>query len=281
MSQATLNVMSIDVEDWFSVENMRGFIAREDWDKLESRVERNIARLLDLFAARQIEATFFVLGWIAERHPDMVREIARRGHEVATHGYSHNMLTRMTPEEFEADLARSLEMLARAGVSNVLGFRAPTFSVTRKTLWAVDVLKSRGLAYDSSVFPIGIHPDYGIADAPLTPHQYPNGIWELPMSCAEIFGKRIPCSGGGYFRLFPYPVMRTLLRRTNAQGRSVVFYLHPWEIDPEQPRVEALPRMKRFRHYNNLERTYARLERLLGDFRFTSARRLLRLEPTA
>ncbi len=281
MSQATLNVMSIDVEDWFSVENMRGFIAREDWDKLESRVERNIARLLDLFAARQIEATFFVLGWIAERHPDMVREIARRGHEVATHGYSHNMLTRMTPEEFDADLARSLEMLARAGVSNVLGFRAPTFSVTRKTLWAVDVLKSRGLAYDSSVFPIGIHPDYGIADAPLTPHQYPNGIWELPMSCAEIFGKRIPCSGGGYFRLFPYPVMRTLLRRTNAQGRSVVFYLHPWEIDPEQPRVEALPRMKRFRHYNNLERTYARLERLLGDFRFTSARRLLRLEPTA
>jgi len=281
MSQATLNVMSIDVEDWFSVENMRGFIAREDWDKLESRVERNIARLLDLFAARQIEATFFVLGWIAERHPDMVREIARRGHEVATHGYSHNMLTRMTPEEFDADLARSLEMLARAGVSNVLGFRAPTFSVTRKTLWAVDVLKSRGLAYDSSVFPIGMHPDYGIADAPLTPHQYPNGIWELPMSCAEIFGKRIPCSGGGYFRLFPYPVMRALLRRTNAQGRSVVFYLHPWEIDPEQPRVEALPRMKRFRHYNNLERTYARLERLLGDFRFTSARRLLRLEPTA
>lgn len=281
MSQATLNVMSIDVEDWFSVENMRGFIAREDWDKLESRVERNIARLLDLFAARQIEATFFVLGWIAERHPDMVREIARRGHEVATHGYSHNMLTRMTPEEFDADLARSLDMLARAGVSNVLGFRAPTFSVTRKTLWAVDVLKSRGLAYDSSVFPIGMHPDYGIADAPLTPHQYPNGIWELPMSCAEIFGKRIPCSGGGYFRLFPYPVMRALLRRTNAQGRSVVFYLHPWEIDPEQPRVDALPPMKRFRHYNNLERTYARLERLLGDFRFTSARRLLRLEPTA
>lgn len=280
MSQATLNVMSIDVEDWFSVENMRGFIAREDWDKLESRVERNIARLLDLFAARQIEATFFVLGWIAERHPDMVREIARRGHEVATHGYSHNMLTRMTPEEFDADLARSLEMLARAGVSRVLGFRAPTFSVTRKTLWAVDVLKSRGLAYDSSVFPIGIHPDYGIADAPLTPHQYPNGIWELPMSCAEIFGKRIPCSGGGYFRLFPYPVMRALLRRTNTQGRSVVFYLHPWEIDPEQPRVDALPRMKRFRHYNNLERTYARLERLLRDFRFTSARRLLRLEPT-
>lgn len=276
-----MNVMSVDVEDWFSVENMRGIIPRQDWDKLESRVERNVARLLDLFSARQIEATFFVLGWIAERHPDMVREIARRGHEVASHGYSHTMLTRMTPEEFSADLAQSLEMFARAGVRNVLGFRAPTFSVTRTTMWATDVMKSCGLAYDSSVFPIGFHPDYGIGDAPLEPHQLPNGIWELPMSCAEILGKRIPCSGGGYFRLFPYPVMRALVRRANAQGRPVVFYLHPWEIDPDQPRIQAMPRLKRFRHYNNLDRTYARLERLLGDFPFTSARRLLNLEPAA
>jgi polysaccharide deacetylase family protein (PEP-CTERM system associated) len=281
MSQTVMNVMSVDVEDWFSVENMRGIIPRQDWDKLESRVERNVARLLDLFSARQIEATFFVLGWIAERHPDMVREIARRGHEVASHGYSHTMLTRMTPEEFSADLAQSLEMFARAGVRNVLGFRAPTFSVTRTTMWATDVMKSCGLAYDSSVFPIGFHPDYGIGDAPLEPHQLPNGIWELPMSCAEILGKRIPCSGGGYFRLFPYPVMRALARRANAQGRPVVFYLHPWEIDPDQPRIQAMPRLKRFRHYNNLDRTYARLERLLGDFPFTSARRLLNLEPAA
>jgi polysaccharide deacetylase family protein (PEP-CTERM system associated) len=281
MSQTVMNVMSVDVEDWFSVENMRGIIPRQDWDKLESRVERNVARLLDLFSARQIEATFFVLGWIAERHPDMVREIARRGHEVASHGYSHTMLTRMTPEEFSADLAQSLEMFARAGVRNVLGFRAPTFSVTRTTMWATDVMKSCGLAYDSSVFPIGFHPDYGIGDAPLEPHQLPNGIWELPMSCAEILGKRIPCSGGGYFRLFPYPVMRALVRRANAQGRPVVFYLHPWEIDPDQPRIQAMPRLKRFRHYNNLDRTYARLERLLGDFPFTSARRLLNLEPAA
>jgi polysaccharide deacetylase family protein (PEP-CTERM system associated) len=281
MSQTAMNVMSVDVEDWFSVENMRGIIPRQDWDRLESRVERNVGRLLDLFSTHRIEATFFVLGWIAERHPDMVGEIARRGHEVASHGYSHNMLTRMTPEEFDADLKQSLEMLARAGVSSVLGFRAPTFSVTRKTMWATDVLKSRGLAYDSSVFPIGFHPDYGIADAPLVPHQLPNGIWELPMSCAEVFGRRIPCSGGGYFRLFPYPVMRALMRRSNAQGRPVVFYLHPWEIDPDQPRIHAMPRIKRFRHYNNLERTYARLERLLGDFQFTSARRLLNLAPTA
>ncbi len=272
-----MNVMSVDVEDWFTVENMRGVIPRQDWERLESRVERNVARLLELFSNHRIEATFFVLGWIAERHPDVVREIARRGHEVASHGYSHNMLTRMTPREFEADLTLSLETLARAGAPTVMGFRAPTFSVTRKTMWATDVLKTRGLRYDSSVFPIGFHPDYGIGDAPLGPHQLPNGIWELPMSCAEVAGRRIPCSGGGYFRLFPYAVMRALLRRTNAQGRPVVFYVHPWEIDPDQPRVNALPRLKRFRHYNNLERTYARLERLLGDFRFTSARRLLGL----
>ncbi len=277
MNSTVMNVMSVDVEDWFTVENMRCVIPRQDWERLESRVERNVARLLELFSNHRMEATFFVLGWIAERHPDVVREIARRGHEVASHGYSHNMLTRMTPEEFEADLTLSLETLARAGASTVLGFRAPTFSVTRKTMWATDVLKTRGLCYDSSVFPIGFHPDYGIGDAPLGPHQLPNGIWELPMSCAEVAGRRIPCSGGGYFRLFPYTVMRALMRRTNAQGRPVVFYVHPWEIDPDQPRVNALPRLKRFRHYNNLERTYARLERLLGDFRFTSARRLLGL----
>lgn len=276
-----MNVMSVDVEDWFSVENMRGIIPRQDWERLESRVERNVARLLDLFSSRHIEATFFVLGWIAERHPDMVREIARRGHEVASHGYSHDMITRMTPEEFEADLRRSLDVLARAGSTSVLGFRAPTFSVTRKTMWAVDILKACGLRYDSSVFPIGFHPDYGIADAPLEPHQLPNGLWELPMSCAEIFGKRVPCSGGGYFRLFPYPVMRALMRRCNASRRPVVFYLHPWEIDPEQPRVGAMPLLKRFRHYNNIERTFERLERLLADFSFTSARRLLALAPAA
>jgi polysaccharide deacetylase family protein (PEP-CTERM system associated) len=171
-------------------------------------------------------------------------------------------------------------MLARAGASSVLGFRAPTFSVTRKTMWAVDILKTRGLRHDSSVFPIGFHPDYGIADAPLEPHQLATGLWELPMSCAEISGQRVPC-GGGYFRLSPYPVMRALMRRRNASRRPVVFHLHPWEIDPDQPRVDAMPLLKRFRHYNNIERTFERLERLLDDFRFTSARRLLAPAPTA
>jgi polysaccharide deacetylase family protein (PEP-CTERM system associated) len=269
------NVMSVDVEDWFSVYNLSRLIPYADWDNCESRVERNTTRLLNLFARHQVEATFFVLGWVADRFPDLVKEIDRRGHEVATHGYSHRLLTFMQPEEFRVDLQRSLEVLAKATSQEVRGFRAPSFSVTRKTLWAFDILKECGIRYDSSVFPVDFHPEYGIADANLKPHQLAEGLTELPMGVAEVFGRRIPCSGGGYFRLYPYAVTRWLMRRCNDQGRPVMFYLHPWEADPEQPRVEGLPWSKRFRHYTNLDKTEERLERLLGDFSFTSARKLL------
>lgn len=270
-----MNVMSVDVEDWFCVYNLSRLIRYADWDRYESRVERSTARLLDLFRAHKVEATFFVLGWVADRFPDLVKEIERRGHEVATHGYSHRLLTFMRPEEFRVDLQRSLEVLARATSQEVRGFRAPSFSVTRKTLWAVDILKESGIRYDSSVFPVGFHPDYGIADAELRPHELADGLTELPLSVAEVLGRKIPCSGGGYFRLYPYSVTRRLMRRCNAQGRPVIFYLHPWEADPGQPRVEGLSWPMRFRHYNNLDKTEERLERLLGDFSFTSARRLI------
>jgi len=273
MEPARQNVFSIDLEYWFCVQNLSGAIPRDEWDRCESRVERNTLLLLELLAHHQVEATFFVLGWVAERHPDLVREVERRGHEIATHGYSHRLLTSLQPEEFRADLGRSLEVLARCSSRPVRGFRAPSFSVTRKTWWALDILRANGIQYDSSIFPVGFHPDYGIPDAPLNAHRLPEGIFELPMSCAEVFGRKVPCSGGGYFRLFPYAVTRALMRRCNQQGRSVIFYLHPWEVDPEQPRVE-LPALKRFRHYNNLDRTAERLERLLGDFQFTSIRRL-------
>ena len=273
MEPARQNVFSVDLEDWFCVQNLSGVIRREDWDHCESRVERNTLLLLNLLSHHNVEATFFVLGWIAERCPDLVREVERRGHEIATHGYSHRLLTSLEPEEFRADLARSLEVLARCSSSPVRGFRAPSFSVTRQTWWALDILRSCGIRYDSSIFPIGFHPDYGIPDAPLHAHQLPQGIFELPMGCAEVFGRKVPCSGGGYFRLFPYPVTRMLMRRCNQQGRPVIFYLHPWEVDPEQPRVD-LPAVKRFRHYNNLDCTAERLERLLRDFQFTSVRRL-------
>jgi polysaccharide deacetylase family protein (PEP-CTERM system associated) len=271
-----VNVFSIDLEEWFCVQNLNGMIPREVWDTCESRVEGSTIRLLDLLDRHKTQATFFVLGWVAERHRDLVREVSRRGHEIATHGYFHQPLTAMTPEQFRGDLDRSLEVLAGCVAAPVLGFRAPSFSVTRKTWWALDILKSRGLRYDSSIFPVGFHPDYGIPDARLDAHSVLDGFLEIPMTCAEMFGRKVPCSGGGYFRLFPYAVTRRLMQRCNGQGRPVMFYLHPWEIDPDQPRVAKLPAMKRFRHYTNLGRSMDRLERLLEDFRFTTARDLFR-----
>lgn len=272
-----LNAMSIDVEDWFHVYNMSGVIPQSEWDACESRVERNTRGLLDLFAKHEVRATFFTLGWVAERFPDLVREIDSAGHEVASHSYAHRLITHMTPAEFEADLARSLDVLRPLTTSPVLGFRAPSFSVTKATLWATDTMARLGLTYDSSVFPIGFHPDYGIGDAPLGAYAHPSGLAELPMSVANVMGRRVPCSGGGYFRLLPYAATRALIRRCNAEARPVVFYLHPWEIDPGQPRVK-LPASKAFRHYNNLHRTLPRLDRLLGDFEFTTVRDVLARE---
>jgi polysaccharide deacetylase family protein (PEP-CTERM system associated) len=182
----------------------------------------------------------------------------------------------MTPEEFDAELDNSLAILRSASGQPVTGFRAPSFSVTRKTLWSYEIMARHGIKYDSSVFPIGFHPDYGIGDAPLGPYRPTTGIVELPMSCAEVLGRRVPCSGGGYFRILPYTVTRHLMHRCNAEGRPVVFYVHPWEFDPGQPRVH-LTRFKEFRHYTNLHRTSTRFERLLDDFAFGSIRENLRI----
>jgi polysaccharide deacetylase family protein (PEP-CTERM system associated) len=276
VSQELRNVMSVDVEDWFCVYNLSRQIPYESWDRCESRVERNPIRLLDIVRKHGVEATFFVLGWIAERFPDLVREIEHQGHELATHGYSHRLLTHMQPSEFRADLQRSLEVLAKIARHKIEGFRAPSFSVTRKTLWAVTILKESGIRYDSSVFPVRFHPEYGIPGSELGPYELVDGLIELPMSVADVLGWKVPCCGGGYFRLCPYPLTRHLMRRCRAQGRPVIFYLHPWEADPEQPRVPGMPWAKAFRHYNNLDKTEERLERLLQDFSFTSARTFLR-----
>jgi polysaccharide deacetylase family protein (PEP-CTERM system associated) len=269
------NVMSVDVEDWFCVYNLSRLIPFADWDRCESRVERSTLRLLDLFRRHRVEATFFVLGWVAERFADLVREIERQGHEIATHGYSHRLLTFMQPDEFREDLDRSLAVLAKATSQEVRGFRAPSFSLTRETLWAADILRASGIRYDSSIFPVGFHPDYGIADVALAPYQLAEGLIELPMGVAEVLGQKVPCAGGGYFRLYPYALTRWLMRRCNDQGRPVMFYLHPWELDPGQPRVPGMSSARRFRHYNNLARTEERLERLVTEFSFTSARNLL------
>lgn len=272
------NAISIDLEDWFCVNNLSGVIGRADWDSCELRVRESTEKILRLFERHHTRATFFTLGWVADRAPELIRDIERAGHEIAVHGYDHLLLTRITPEEFERDLVRALEAIDRCGVGvRPVGFRAPSFTVVEKTMpWAFEILERHGFLYDSSVFPVGFHPDYGVADAPLAPYRATERLHEFPMSCVELFGRRLPFSGGGYFRLFPYAYTKFCMKRCNAEGRPAVFYLHPWEVDAGQPRVK-LPRSKAFRHYNNLGRTEGRLDALLADFKFTTIREVLGL----
>lgn len=269
------NALSIDLEDWFCVYNLSHVIRHEDWDRCELRVVESTRRILDLFGRHDARATFFVLGWIADRVPHLIREVAERGHEIATHGYSHTLITKMTESEFEADLVESLKALKRCGIeAEVIGFRAPSFTIVRRTWWALRILEKHGLRYDSSVFPIGFHPDYGIGDAPMDPYPVTERLREFPMSCVEVMGRRLPCSGGGYFRLMPYAYTRWAIQSLNRRGRPAVFYLHPWEVDPGQPHV-ALPLTKRIRHYYGLSQTEKKLGRLLTDFRFRALRDVL------
>jgi len=271
------NAMSVDVEDWFCVYVLSEAIKREDWDRCELRIQESTRRMLDLLGKRNTRATFFVLGYVAERLPELVRDIEARGHEIATHGYGHRLLTKMTPEEFEGDLAKSLEVLRSAGVKQqIIGYRAPSFTIVKQTTWALDILRRHGIRYDSSVFPIGFHPDYGMPAAPLAPYEIAEGLREFPMSVAEVFGRRLPCSGGAYFRVFPLAYFRYCIRKINRDGRPVVFYLHPWEVDPGQPRVKV-PLSRRFRQYHNLHKTQKRLDSLLGTFQFTTIREVLGL----
>jgi len=271
-----INAISVDLEDWFSVSNLTDTIKREQWGTIQSRVEKNTHVILELFKRHNVRGTFFVLGWVAENFPDLVRAIDMEGHEIACHGYAHKMVTHMTQEEFREDISRSIRITGSLTSRKIIGYRAPSFTIGTKTLWALDVLKENGILYDSSVFPIGFHPDYGMPEAPLGIFTHGNGILEFPLSCTEVLGRRIPCSGGGYFRLFPYALTRGLLKRCNKEGRPAVFYIHPWEIDPGQPRVN-LPPVKRFRHYVNLGRTLSRLERLVQDFQFAPLREVLGL----
>ena len=272
------NAMSIDLEDWFCVNNLSHVIKREDWDNCELRVYASTKRVLDLFDKHKTKATFFVLGWIAERLPELIREIESKGHEIAVHGYNHLLLTEITCDQFDEDLARALEAINRCEIKQVpMGFRAPSFTVVEKTRdWALRTLEKYAFKYDSSVFPVGFHPDYGVANAPLDPYKITDALYEFPMSCLEMFGKRLPFSGGGYFRLFPYSYTKLCMRKCNALGRSAVFYLHPWELDPGQPKIK-LPRSKALRHYYNLDQTEKRLDRLLGDFHFTTVKEVLGL----
>jgi len=269
------NALTVDVEDYFHVSALASSIRRDTWNSRESRVVANTRRLLTIFEQSGVQGTFFVLGWVAERHPEMIREIAALGHEVACHGMSHRLVYEQSPTEFREETLHSKKLLEDITGSTILGYRAASYSIVGKSLWALDILRELGFAYDSSIFPVR-HDRYGIPDAERIPHRMatPGGasIVEWPLATARILGFRLPVSGGGYFRLLPYWMSRWGLASINRRDlQPFIFYLHPWEIDPAQPRVAA-SLLSRFRHYTNLEKCEGRLQRLLNDFRFGTVR---------
>lgn len=275
MTKATdakwLNALTVDVEDYFHVSAFADTIDRSDWDRMDCRVERNTHRLLQLFDDKDVRSTFFVLGWVADRYPQLVKDIVAQGHELACHGYSHQLIYNQTKEEFREETLRSKGLLEDLGQVEVRGYRAASYSITRDSLWALDILVEAGFQYDSSIFPIH-HDRYGIPGSSRWPHvlSAPSGgsLLEFPLSTANRFGMSLPVSGGGYFRLYPYAVTRSGLRDINTrEDMPFVFYLHPWELDTEQPRVAAKP-LSRFRHYLNIAKFESRLSRLIDDFAF-------------
>ena len=267
MSPAPMvNALTIDVEDYFQVSAFAPFIARSEWPQRECRVERNVERILAMLAARGTHATFFTLGWIAERYPQLVRQIVAQGHELASHGYGHERASDLSEGDFFADIDRAKKMLEDIGGVSVQGYRAPSFSIGTKNLWAFDSLARAGYRYSSSIYPIH-HDHYGMPDAPRFAHQVRAGVLEIPVTTLRMGGRNFPSSGGGYFRLLPYAMSRWMLRRVNQRdGQPAIFYFHPWEIDAGQPRVAGIDAKTRFRHYVNIDRMPARLEQLLRDF---------------
>ena len=272
-----LNAMTIDVEDYFHVAAFADIVSMAEWPSLESRVCRNTDRLLAILAEANVHATFFILGWVAARFPDLVRRIHRAGHELASHSYDHALVYDKTPDEFRQDLRRAKTAIEQASGVAVTGYRAPSFSVVERSLWALDVLVDEGYTYDSSIYPIR-HDRYGIPSWPRHIHRVERAggaLWELPGSTVRHLGMNLPMGGGGYFRLLPYWWTRNGIRSLNGnEGRPAIFYLHPWEIDPDQPRLKAGP-LSRFRHYRNLGHTETRLRRLLKDFRFGTIAQVL------
>jgi len=262
------NALTIDVEDYFQVSAFAPYIARADWDRRECRVERNVERILQLLADHGTRATFFTLGWVAERHPQLVRRIVDAGHELASHGWGHQRASELDRAAFAQDIVRAKGLLEDLGGTAVLGYRAPSFSIGRDNLWAFDELHRSGHRYSSSIYPIR-HDHYGMPEAPRFAHRVHADLLEVPATTLRVFERNLPSSGGGYFRLLPYPVSRWMIRRVNvADGQAAVFYFHPWEIDPGQPRVPGIDAKTRFRHYVNIGRTEQRLTRLLSDFRW-------------
>lgn len=274
------NAMSVDVEDYFQVSAFEHHVSRDDWDGLPRRVERNTDKVLELFRARDVHATFFILGWVAERHPDLVRRIADAGHEIASHGYGHRRVHDLDREAFRADVEATKKILEDLGGQPVRGYRAPSFSLGEKTPWAYDVLIQAGYRYSSSIYPVR-HDHYGAPDAPRFAFRPKSGagLVEVPITTTPLLRRNLPCGGGGYFRLLPYRYSRWGMRRVNARdGAPCIFYFHPWEIDPDQPRVSGVPWRARFRHYTNLGQMGDKLDKLLAAFAWDRIDRVVALD---
>lgn len=263
-----VNAMSVDVEDYFQVGAFEQHIDRAHWDHMPCRIERNVELALALLEESGARATFFALGWVAQRYPRLVRTIAAAGHEIASHGYGHRRASDQSPAAFLDDITRAKAILEDTAGREVKGYRAPSFSFGERNPWAFDCVAEAGYRYSSSVYPVR-HDHYGMPGAPRFPYRPRAGLLELPVTTARILRSNLPAGGGGYFRLMPYALSRSLIRRVNRiDGMPAIFYFHPWELDPGQPRVHGIGLRTRFRHYLNLDRTEARLRRLLADFRW-------------
>ena len=267
-SRTVTNALTIDVEDYFQVSAFAPYIRRDDWDTRECRVERNVDRILGLLDEQDTKATFFTLGWVAERYPAMVRRIVDGGHELASHGYGHQRASDLTPQQLYEDVHRAKTILEDIGGQAVLGYRAPSFSIGTANLWALDTLLEAGYRYSSSIYPVK-HDHYGMPDAPRFAHEVRPGLIEVPPTTLRLFDRNLPSSGGGFFRLLPYGVSRWMLQQVNSRdAQSAIFYFHPWEIDEGQPRISGIDAKTRFRHYVNIDRNERKLRRLLRDFRW-------------
>jgi polysaccharide deacetylase family protein (PEP-CTERM system associated) len=272
-----VNAMSVDVEDYFHVSAFDGVVPRSRWDTLESRVCANSERLLEIFHESEVDVTFFILGWVAQRFPELVRRITAAGHEIASHGFAHRLVYDLTPAQFRDDVRRAKDILESTSGVEVAGYRAPSYSVTPRSLWALDILIEEGYKYDASIFPIH-HDRYGIPVSERQPYvieREAGSLHEAPASTIRWGPLNFPIGGGGYFRILPYEWTRWGIGRLNRiENRPAIFYLHPWEIDPSQPRLQG-SRLSIFRHYRNLDKTEARLRELLKDFQFSTVRSLL------
>lgn len=268
-SAPIINAMSVDIEDWFQVGAFDTTIKPEDWDACECRVERNTDAVMALYEAAGVKATFFTLGWVAERYPALIRRIADAGHEVASHGYGHDRVFTLDRARFAADLERTRKLLQDASGQAVIGYRAPSFSIDKRTPWAHEVLAEQGYSYSSSVAPIA-HDHYGWPESPRFAWNPVAGsdLVEFPVTTAMIGGRRMAAGGGGFFRLLPYAVSKWAIGQVNAQGQSALFYFHPWEIDPEQPRVDNAPLRSKLRHYTNLSVMADKLSQVMKDFQW-------------